>query len=183
MAKHHLEKQTSTETVSSPTSRARRPEGYTKAETFVDPAGYWIPEHGPIHGYLLGAYEYRQKTGKGRGQLRRIYLVKLLDTCTARCKDATGKLDEHVLRAGELCAVFGSVGLRELNDLWRCKVYVERLGKKTLPSGNDMWEYDISYEGKRKAVRVRPMLSNSAEPPAEAVPTEMTDADFDEYGF
>jgi hypothetical protein len=154
------------------------PSGYQAAEDFVQPAGYWLPEAGPLHGVLVGGYEYKQKNGRARGELRTIYIFKLIDRCTANVKAEGGGLAPDQLDPGELCAVFHSAGLRALSDLAGCAVFVRRnVAKKELPNGNSMWTYDLRFKGVRKPLKVRPAFNA----PGNDEPDASTEFNPDEF--
>ena len=152
--------------------------GYKRASQRVELAGNWLPAHGPLHGLLIGAFEFKQKNGRGKGKLRVTYVVKLLDPCIASVKPSNGGYDEAELNAGELCGIFGGPGTRDLMQLYGCKVFIQRKPeKKELSNGNAMWEYDIDYDGKRRALPVRKWVeSQETEPESDDLPDE--DASF-----
>lgn len=168
-------KKNGTEKPAAPSKTNGMPEGYSNASERFEPAGFWLPEAGAIHGGLVGAYEFRQKTGRGKGQVRRVYVLKLVQECAARVKvlDGNGKpmgFDEAVLKKGELCGVFATPGLRDLENLAGCLVYVQRLPeeqKKETERGL-MWMYDIGYKGTKRPLPVRAA-------PAERVKGEPAD--------
>ena len=160
-------------------AQAAGPAGYQNAEEMIQPAGYWLPEKGPLHGVLVAGFEYKQKSGRGRGQLRTIYIFKLLDPTPASVKLEGGGLDETMLEKGDLCAVFHSVGLRSLAELSGCAVYLERKPeKRALQNGNSMWDYVVRYKGERKTLRVRQALTTTD---AEDEKPDLDPEDFDRF--
>ncbi len=149
------------------------PEGYSKAQSQVEVAGYWIPEKGPIHGKLVGAYDFRQKSGRGKGQLRRVYIIDLADPCEARIMSEDGKgkktFEEDTLKPRELCGIFGSAGLRDLDGLGNAFVHISRQAqKKELENGNTMWLFDVYSKGTPKPLKVREVTRQEDEVHGEA---------------
>lgn len=138
------------------TEKTSSTDGYQDAPERTELAGYWIPEAGPIEGKLVEAFQYIQKSGKGRGQTRVMYVIDLLHPCVARVKGENGGLDQDQLEPRELCGVMGSVGLRHLVQYGGCFVRIERVGKKTLGNGNEMWAYKVKFKGKPRVLDVRP---------------------------
>lgn len=136
-------------------SKATSLDGYSEAKERTELAGYWIPDAGPIHGKLIEAFQYIQKSGKGRGQTRVMYVIDLLEPCVARVK-AQGGLDEDTLEPRSLVGVMSSMGLRHLVQYGGCFVRIERTGKKTLGNGNEMWSYKVAFKGKPRTLDVRP---------------------------
>lgn len=163
--------------------------GYKRATSRVELAGYWLPEHGPLHGILGGGFEFKQKSGRGKGKLRVTYVLKLLEPCVARVKLEGGGYDTTELKAGEIIGVFGGPGLRDLMQYYTCKVVIERLPqKKSLASGNEMWDYTIDYAGTRRQLPVRkwvPSDENTSEPEEDDAVEADGDASFnpDDFAF
>lgn len=134
---------------------------YKKAEEAVKPDGYWDPKAGPLHGVLVTAFEYIQKSGKSRGKPRVIYIFKLLSPTMATTDNGAQTAE---LQRGELCAVFDSTGLRALRELSGCAVALARFPEKTLlKNGNEMWEFDLRYKGERKTLNVRKSFVSAPE--------------------
>jgi hypothetical protein len=136
------------------------------SDELFQPAGYWQPELGPIHGKLVGGYQYQQKSGRGKGQLRTVYLFDLADPCPASVVSAGANGRKEVtdgeLRPREICAVWGSAGLRALNELAGCFVRLERKpDKKVLSNGNEMWAYTIQFRGKKCPLEIREPFASS----------------------
>ncbi len=162
------------------TGGVKPPEGYKKSQSRVEVAGYWLPEKGPIHGKLVGAYDFRQKTGRGKGQIRRVYIVELADPCVARVLSEDGKgkksYDEDTLKARELCGIFGSAGLRDLDDMGNTFIFAyplidEKTGKqavKELESGNAMKLFEVVNKGTVKPLVVRQVTKPEDEAHGEA---------------
>lgn len=162
-------------------------DGYTEMTERVEVAGFWIPESGPVHGKLVDAYQYIQKSGKGKGNVGTMFVLDLAEPCGARVK-AEGGIQVDQLDARELCGVIGSVGLRQLVSLGGCFVRIERQGKKLLGNGNEMWAYKVSYKAPKSGPRkldVRPPFQ-AAEPPAapsNGATREPGDLDADDLPF
>lgn len=139
------------------------PEGFQNAEQRFEVSGFWQPALGPVHGVVVGAYEFKQKTGKGKGQKRRVFVLRLAAPTLARVKlEGGGFSDGEKLDKGELCGVFYSAGLRELTTCLGCMVLVKRNPeemKKPTERG-DMWTFSIGYKGLRKPVVVRPAFES-----------------------
>lgn len=154
---------TSSAPAPAPASAARDPFAeYKDADEFVQPEGYWDPEEGPLHGTLESAFEYRQKSGRGKGQLRVIFLFRLLQSCKARVV-TEGGADYQTLVTGDLCAVYDSAGLRALRDLWKCRVLITRRPEqKQLDNGNAMWIFDVKFRGQRQPLPVRKAFEKKA---------------------
>jgi hypothetical protein len=136
------------------------PAGYTKSAGQIALAGYWLPEAGPIHGKLVGAYDFRQKSGRGKGQIRRVYILDIADPCVAQMtvEDAKGKrsYQEGMAAPRDLIGVFGSAGLKDLDQPQGSFVYIERQKEqKELDNGNAMWLFDIYWKGTAKPLKVR----------------------------
>lgn len=136
------------------------------SDELFQPAGYWQPEHGPIHGKLVGGYQYKQKSGRGKGQLRTVYLFDLADPCPASVLgervDGKREVTDGELRPREICAVWGSAGLRALNTLQGCFVRLERKKeKKQLDNGNEMWTYKVQFRGLKRPLEIREALAGS----------------------
>lgn len=155
------------------------PEGYAKAEAQTQVAGYWLPDKGPIHGKLVGAYDFRQKSGRGKGQIRRVYIIDLADPCVARVTSEDGKgkksFDEDTLKPRELCGIFGSAGLRDLDSLGNTFVFVTpELGEdgkqkvKELESGNVMKLFQIFSKGTPKPLKIREYTEKESQTHGEA---------------
>lgn len=152
-------------TTSAPASASAAPDpfaDYQDADEFLQPDGYWEPEAGPLHGTLESAFEYRQKSGRGQGKLRVMFLFRLLQPCKARVVSEGGGVDYQTLDAGELCAVYDSAGLRALRDLWQCRVLLTRRPKqKPLADGNSMWLFDVKFKGLRQPLPIRNAFEKS----------------------
>jgi hypothetical protein len=157
--------------------------GYTEVKDRVELAGWWNPEAGPIHGKLVEAYQYIQKSGKGRGGTRTMFVIDLADPCVARVKLDGGGLDETTLQPRELCGVLGSIGLRMLVTLGGCFVRIERQGKRTLGNGNEMWAYKVSYKGKPQTLDVRPPFASTDDNVSRASNGATENEDADELPF
>lgn len=132
-------------------------------DEFVKPAGYWQPALGAIHGKLIGAYQFRQKTGRSKGQLRIVYLFDLAEACPAQIMSENGNGKKEVtdgeLQAREICAVFGTHGMRVLKNRAGSFIrMVRKPQKRTLPNGNEMWEYDMSAYGPKGRLEIREPL-------------------------
>jgi hypothetical protein len=155
------------------------PEGYQKSEQRFDLAGYWKAGAGALHGLLLGAYEFKKKSGRGKGQKTRVFVFRLLDPCMARVKLEGGGFDEAELSKGEVVGVFYSAGLRELNTLLGCKVFILRNpeDQKKETERGAMWTFDVRHSGVRKPVAVRPAFEREREA------AEEEDASFDPSTF
>lgn len=159
------------------------PEGYSRSGVMVELPGYWQPEKGPVHGKLIGAYDFRQKSGKGKGQLRRMYVVKLIDPCFARVvvEGPSGKksFDEGTLDKGELCGIFGTAGLRDLDNLGSCNVWADRdLDEKGKQREKETARgfvklFDIRHSGTAKPLKVK--QARAPEVHEEAVQAEGDD--------
>lgn len=157
------------------------PAGYAKVTSQVEIENYWMPEKGPIHGKLVSAYDFRQKTGRGKGQIRRCYILDLAGPayCRVMTEGVKGqkafdedlvtpdlKTDPHV---PTLVGVFGSAGLRDLDGLGGCFVFIQREPEqKELESGNAMWLFDISHKGTAKPLKVRQVTRVEEEAHGEA---------------
>lgn len=143
----------------SPVKLAGVPQGYENADERFEVSGFWRPDAGALHGVLLGGYKYKQKRGKGKGGTRTVFVFRLLNPCIARVKLEGGGFDDTELAKDELVGVFGSPGLRALNDCAGCSVFLQRMPeKKTLENGNEMWMFDIRFKGARRPLRVRDVL-------------------------
>ena len=151
-----------------------------RASSRVELPGYWLPERGGVYGLLVGAFEFKQKAGRGKGKLRITYVLKLLEPTHARVKLEGGGYDEAELAAGELCGVFGGPGLtRELADKYGCKVELHRqTEKKELQNGNAMWLYDVDWSGKLRTLPVRKWVETTPTEP-ESGDTPESDAEED----
>ncbi len=136
-------------------------DGYKEVKERVELAGYWIPEAGPIHGKLVDAYQFIQKSGRGKGFTRTMFVIDLADRCTARVKVEGGGVELAELEPRELCGVIGSVGLRQLVTLGGCFVRIQADGKKVLGNGNEMNSYRLSYKGTPKTLEIRPPFASS----------------------
>lgn len=145
-------------------------DGYESADDdFFRPAGFWLPEAGPLHGKLVGGYQFIQKSGRGKGGTRTVYVFDLADPCIATLPG--GERDQLAVR--ELCAVFASAGLRTLANLQGCFVRLERKPeKKELDNGNAMWLFDIRYRGKKAPVSIRPPLQAQDSTPDDFDPND-----------
>jgi len=165
-----------------PATQPTTDDGYRELKERTELAGYWNPEAGPIHGKLVEAFQYIQKSGKGRGQTRTMFVFDLADPCVARVRAEGGGLDETTLDRRELCGVMGSIGLRQLVTLGGCFVRVERTGKRTLNNGNEMWAYRVSYKGKASTLDIRPPFQSGGETQAANGAREPGD-DQDELPF
>jgi hypothetical protein len=144
-------------------------DGYEPVSDGYEIAGFWAAERGPLHGLLMGGYEYVQKRGKGQGKVTKVYVFKLLEPAEAvyYTYDGSGRrkeLTDGTLDAGQLIGVFGSVGLRALDRLRGARVKLARLGKQTLRSGNAMWQYDIRAKGGGQPIEFRPPVEGDSEP-------------------
>lgn len=128
-------------------------DGYTEMTERIEVAGFWLPDSGPIHGKLVDAYQFIQKSGKGKGNVGTMYVLDLADPCGARVKVEGGGVEVDQLGARELCGVLGSVGLRHLVTLGDCFVRIERTGKKLLGNGKEMWSYKVSYKAPKGGPR------------------------------
>lgn len=161
--------------------------GYKRASQRIELAGYWLAESGPVHGLLVGAFESKQKSGKGKGKIRLTYVLKLIDPCVARVKLEGGAYDVAELAAGEFIGIFGGPGLRDLQGLYGCKVAIARKPEMKPTANGDMWDYDIDFAGQRRPLPVRKYVESQAtEPePGDAVETDDGDASFnpDDYAF
>lgn len=155
------------------------------SDELFKPAGYWQAEHGPLHGKLIGAYRYKQKSGRGKGQLRTVFLFDLADPCPASVisegANGTREVTDGELRPREICAVWGSAGLRPLYELQDCFVRLERKPeKKVLDNGNAMWLYRVQWRGTKKTLEIREPLgmgeSGGREPGDE--PDDLDDLPF-----
>lgn len=158
--------------------------GYERVsdDELVKPAGYWQPEHGAIHGKLVGAYEYRQKTGRSKGQLRLVYLFDLADPCPATVVSENGsgkrEVSDGELKPRELCGVFATHGMRALKNRAGSFVRMSRRPEKQmLPNGNEMWVYDIEARGPKAPLLIREALDTSAERNAGRSDADETDVD------
>lgn len=142
------------------TSGERKPvgtAGYKKVEDErFEVSGFWLPEAGAINGVLVGGYEFIQKSGVNAGGTSRVLVLKLIAPCAARVKLEGGGFDETELAAGELCGVFYSAGLRDLLGYAGCKVLVTRNTEKKPTRKGAMWTYDMSYDGVKKPLVIRP---------------------------
>lgn len=156
------------------------PEGYRKVESQQALDGYWLPERGHIHGKLTSAFDYRQKSGKGKGGLRRVYVLELAEpcTCTVMAEDGKGKksVEETELPARSFVGVFSSAGLRDLDELGGTFVYIApemdaKTGKqavKALESGNEMKLFSIGSKGAPKPLKIRQAPKHEEEDHSEA---------------
>lgn len=155
-----------------PATKAKLPEGYRKIESQQALDGYWLPERGPIHGKVTSAYDYRQKSGKGKGGLRRVYVLELAEPCFASVisEDGKGKksMAETELPARSFVGIFGSAGLRDLDELGGTFVYIVRGGKKLLDNGNEMWIFEIGSKGTPKPIKIRQAPKHEEEDHNEA---------------
>lgn len=168
MAKTSAAKATNPATSAPPAgAKSASTDGYQNAEQRFEVSGFWRPELGPIHGLVVGAYEFVQKTGRGKGQTRRVFVLRLAAPCKARVKLEGGGYDEADLEKGEFCGVFYSAGLRELNTLLGCLVMASRNAEKKETTRGAMWTFDVRYKGLRKPVVVRPAFES-----APAVPDD-----------
>lgn len=133
-------------------------DGYTPIKERAELAGYWVPEAGPLHGKLVEAFQFIQKSGKGRGGTRTVFVFDLAEPCIARVKGAgPGETDQ--LEARELVGVIASFGLMHLVQYGGCFVKIARGAKKTLGNGNEAWSYDLSFKGTAKPLDVRPPMT------------------------
>lgn len=162
-------------------------EGYKRASQRIELSGYWVPEAGAIHGLLVGAFEFKQRSGKGRGQIRIAYAFRLIEPCIARVKVEGGGYEEAELAKGEFCGVYGGPGLSDLMGLYGCKVIAARKPQKKLTkNGNEMWEYDIDYAGTRRPLSVRRYVETQRNEPEPGDTVEPEDGDSfnpDDYAF
>jgi hypothetical protein len=120
-------------------------DGYEPVSDGYEIAGFWAAERGPLHGLLMGGYEYVQKRGKGQGKVTKVYVFKLLEPAEAvyYTYDGSGRrkeLTDGTLDAGQL------------------------IGKQTLRSGNAMWQYDIRAKGGGQPIEFRPPVEGDSEP-------------------
>lgn len=155
-------------------STSARSDGYTPVvDERTDLDGYWMPEKGPLHGKLISAFQFIQKSGKSRGKTQTVFVFDLAEPCTALVKLDGGGKDEDVLEPRSLCGVIMTYGLRQLVGLGGCFVKLEREStKRTLGNGNEMWSYAIACKPpKGRTLDIRPPLvsgtSNGASPGRE----------------
>ena len=142
-------------------STSARTDGYTPVEDErTDLDGYWIPEAGPLHGKLVSAFQFIQKSGKSRGKTQTVFVFDLADPCVALVKLDGGGKDQDTLAPRSLCGVIMTYGLRQLIGLGGCFVKLEREAtKRTLGNGNEMWAYRIACKPpKGRTLDVRPPL-------------------------
>lgn len=157
------------------TSVAKRSDGYAPiVDERTDLDGYWMPERGPLHGKLVSAFQFIQKTGKSRGKTQTVFVFDLADPCVALVKLDGGGKDEDTLAPRSLCGVIMTYGLRALVQYGGCFVKLEREPtKRTLGNGNEMWAYTMAAKPpKGKTLDIRPPLvsggtSNGASPGRE----------------
>lgn len=133
-------------------------------------AGFWAPERGPLHGVLLGGFEYVQKSGKSQGELRKVYVFKLIDPCegTYHTYSPDGRkqgLTDGELAPDDLVGVFDSADLRRLRKLKGAAVKLARNPvKKALDNGNEMWTFDIRAKGRGTTVDFAPAYEGQEAP-------------------
>lgn len=162
----------------SKTAPSTRSDGYTPiTEERTDLAGYWAPEHGPIHGKLISAFQFVQKNGKGRGGTRTVFVFDLADPCVALVKVEGGGKELDQLAPRSLCGVISTYGLRHLVSLGGCFIKVSRSAtKRTLGNGNDAWSYEVaSKPAKGRTLDIRPPLARSVDTQANGTAREPGD--------
>jgi len=129
-------------------------DGYEKVADGVELDGYWAPERGPLHGTLIGGFEFVQKSGQGAGERSRAYVIRLESPCegvyyTYSPDGKRQELTEGTLETGSIVGVFDSAGLRALQNLKGASIKLSRAKeKRVLKSGHSMWVFDIRAKGK-----------------------------------
>jgi hypothetical protein len=169
-------------------AKSAAPAGYSKAEDgSFEISGHWIPEKGPIHGKLVGAYDFRKKSD---GKINRVYVLELAEDCiiSAPLEGPKGKsgYGEDVAKGSmskdgerETVGVWGSAGLKALDELGGCLVHITQNGKKDLGGGRAMWLYDIFHKGTPKPLKIRSAKSGDKVAPDD----HPTQGDPDELPF
>lgn len=139
-------------------------DGYEKVADGVELDGYWSPERGPLHGTLIGGFEFIQKSGQGAGERSRAYVFRLESPCegvyhTYSPDGRRQELTDGTLETGSIVGVFDSAGLRPLQNLKGASIKLSRAKeKRVLKSGNSMWVFDIRSKGKGEPLVFDPPL-------------------------
>lgn len=138
------------------------PEGYRSTKK-PNIEGYWLPEHGPIHGRILGAFEYVNKLKR----MTRVYVLRLAEPCVCTVK-ADRELVEDRLDKNAVVGVFSTGFLPGyLENCLGAVVWINRLPDKVRTSNGDAWDYDVRADRRGKPIVVETRVSKERQPERE----------------
>lgn len=123
------------------------PPEWRKVESRAD--GFW-DEREPICGIVESAREFVNR----KNRLTRVYLIRLLMPTTGLAQQIGGGPPvEADFKTGELVGIFGSAGLRDLENRAGCKVWIRRDGVRQTKNG-EMKVYDIRSPDQPSPLRI-----------------------------
>jgi len=127
----------------------KAPADYQTSSTQVDQ--FWVEADGPIHGKLVAAKPYVNKLNQ---KMNKIYIFDLADPCTTATSKGE-KFDMYAQRR-QIVGVWGCPGMRELDNLGGCFVWMVRDGEKDLGrvGQKPMKMYNIQFKGNPQPLRM-----------------------------
>jgi hypothetical protein len=129
------------------------PPGMQKTAMSVDQ--FWDETRGPIYGKLIAGKSYINKASK---RVSTIYVFQLSSDSNYRTftKTSDGEPFKEAAEPGSLVGVWGCPGMRELDTLADCIVWMARNGEKDLGRAGQkpMRVYDVRFRGAPKALAI-----------------------------
>jgi len=155
------------------------PEGYAKAN--IDIEGFWSPKEGPIHGRLIGGFQFKNS----KRRITTVYMIRITEQCHGTSKGINGGLVEATFEPGSVVGVFHSGDLYRLKTLYGCNVWIapklDENGEfltKEVPQG-EMKLFDLRYKGAKRELPIEHRNDDSAEEP-KAGPIDYPDTEGDD---